>query len=89
MASSPKSPLPQLQLAPSAVMWRGCVQSSRHGNDALPNQSLDLLRLQLVLLISVAHLAMVSVAPAQDSAVGGAGEAVLVTSRDSNDALLR
>ena len=62
------------------------MQSSRHGNDALPNQSLDLLRLQLVLLISVAQLAMVSVA---DSAVGGAGEAVLVTSRDSNDALLR
>jgi len=62
------------------------VQSSRHGNDALPNQGLDLLRLQLVLLISVAQLAMVSVA---DSAVGGAGEAVLVTSRDSNDALLR
>ena len=50
--------------------------SSRHSDDALPSQGLDLLGQQLVLLVAVAQPAMASIAPAPDGAVGGEGEAV-------------
>ena len=61
--------------------------SSRHSDNALGSQSLDLLGQQLVLRVAVAQLAIVSTAPAPDGAVGGEGDAVRVSSRHSDDAL--
>jgi len=58
---------------------------SRHSDDALVSQGLDLRRQQLVLLLPVAQLAVESIAPAPDSAVGGDGEAVVDSSQDSDD----
>ena len=49
------------------------VVSCRYGDDAPPSQCLDLLGQQLVLLVAVAQLAVVSIAPAPDSAGGGGG----------------
>jgi len=43
--------------------------------------------LPLLLPVAVAQLAVVSIAPAPDSAVGGDGEAVRPPSRHSDDAL--
>ena len=63
------------------------VLSSRHGDDALPSEGLDLLGQQLALRVAVAQLAIVSTAPAPDGAVGGEGDAVRVSSRHSDDAL--
>ena len=60
---------------------------SGHSDAALPSQGLDLLGQQLVLLVAVAQLAIASPAPAPDGAVGGAGEAVCGSSRDSDDTL--
>jgi len=62
-------------------------KSSRHSDDAPASQGLDFLRQQLVLLIAVAQPAEASTAPAPDGAVGGEGEAVLPSSRHSDDAL--
>jgi len=62
--------------------------SSRHGDDALASKGLDLLWQQLVLLVAVAQLAKVSTTPAPDAAVGGEGEAVVCSSRHSDDALV-
>ena len=64
------------------------VVSSRHSDDALPSQGLDLLGQQLVLPVAVAQLARVAIAPAPDGAVGGDGEVVAVPSRRSDDALV-
>ena len=61
--------------------------SSRRSDDALPSKGLDLLGQQLVLLVAVAQLAQLSPAPAPDSAVGGEGEAVVVSCQHSDDAL--
>ena len=61
--------------------------SSRHSDDALANKGLDLLRQLLALLVAVAQPALASIAPAPDGAVGGEGEAVKVSRRDSDDAL--
>ena len=50
--------------------------TSRHGDDALASEGLDLLRQQLVLLVAVAQLAtgsFPSLAPAPDGAAGGEG----------------
>ena len=63
------------------------VGSSRHSDDVLPSQGLDLLGQQLLLLVAVAQTAKVSTAPAPDSSVGGEGEAVADPSGHSDDAL--
>jgi len=61
---------------------------SRHSDNALASQRLDLLRLPLVLLpVAVAQRAPASFAPAPDGAVGGDGEAVVASRRRSDDAL--
>ena len=60
--------------------------SSRHSDDALASQGLDLLRLPLALLATVAQLAKASIAPAPD-AVGGDGEAVSASRRHTHGAL--
>jgi len=61
--------------------------SSRHSDDALVSQGLNLLGQQLALLVAVAQAALPSTAPAPDAAVSGDGEAVTISSRDSDDAL--
>ena len=84
----PCSPLPHVKTAPSAVMnGEAVVCSCRHGDDPLPSEGLDLLRQQLTLLVAVAQPAKGANAPAPDAAVGGEGEAVVVSSRHSEDAL--
>ena len=60
--------------------------SRRHSDDA-PRQSLDLLGQQLAKVVAVAQPAPNSIAEAPDSAVGGEGEAVVSSSRHSDDAL--
>ena len=62
----------------------GC---SRHSEDAPTRQRLELLGQQLFLLVAVAQIAKGSPAPAPDGTVGGEGEAVLTSRRDSDDAL--
>ena len=61
--------------------------SSRRSDDTPPGEGLDLLGQQMALLVAVAQLAVVSVAPAPDGAVSGDGEAVAASCRRSNDAL--
>ena len=63
------------------------VASSRHSDDALACQGLDLLRLRLVLLVAVAQAAVASIAPAPNGVVGGDGEAVFASRRHSDDTL--
>ena len=63
-------------------------ESRRDSDDALASQGLDLLGQQLPLRVAVAQLAKESTAPAPDSAVGGEGEAVVLSRRDSDDALV-
>ena len=63
--------------------------ASRHSDNVLPRERLDLLRQQLVLLVAVAQLAKASPAPAPDGAVGGEGEAMVSSSRHGDDALAR
>ena len=65
------------------------VGTSRDSDNAPLRQDLDLLRQQLPLVVAVAQSALTSKAPAPDTAVGGEGEAVVGTSRDSDDAPLR
>ena len=61
--------------------------SSRHGDDALACQGVDLLRQQLFLQVAVAQPAKASKAPAPDSSVGGEGEAVAASSREGDHTL--
>ena len=61
--------------------------SRRHSDDALASKGLDLLRQQLVLLVAVAQPARASKAPAPERAVNGEGDAVVASSRHSDDAL--
>ena len=58
-------------------------QSSRHCEDTLLSQSLDLLRQQLALPAAVAQPAFPFTAPAPDGAVGGEGEAVAARCRQA------
>ena len=62
------------------------VHSSRHSDDALASKGLDLLRQQLVLRVAMAQPLIASTAPAPDGTVGGDGEAVVCSSRHSDDA---
>ena len=61
------------------------VCSSRHGDDALASEGLDLLGQQLVLLVTVAQHAAASKAPAPDGSVGGEGEVVVCSSRHGDE----
>ena len=63
------------------------VVSPRHSDDALASKGLDLIGQQPVVRVAVAQLAKVAPAPAPDGTVGGEGEAVLTSRRDSDDAL--
>ena len=78
LAISSPAPAPD-----SAVGGEGeaVVHSSRHGDNAPPCKGLDLLRQQLDLLVAVAQPAIQAIAPAPDRAVGGEGEAVVLSSR--------
>ena len=62
-------------------------ESSRHSDDALASNGLDLLGQQLALLVAVAQLAETSTASATESAVGGEGEAVFASRRHSDETL--
>ena len=64
------------------------VASRRHSNDAPTRKGLALLRQLLVLLVAVAQLAAVSIAPAPDRAGGGEGKAVRECSRHAHGALV-
>ena len=73
----------------SAIGGAGNAQTlsrRRNSDDALVSKGLDLLGPQLVPVVAVAQLAIVSTAPAPNSAVGGEGEAVEGSSRHSDDA---
>jgi len=63
------------------------LPSSRHSDDALPSEGLDLLGQPLVLRVAVAQSTRVSPAPAPGGSVGGDGDAVVLPCRHSDDAL--
>ena len=88
MAQPPKgsiAPAPDTAISGEGEAVAG---SSRHGDDALASQGLDLLGQQLVLLVAVAQLAKDSTAPAPEGAVSGEGEAVRGASRHAHGALV-
>ena len=62
--------------------WRGCADWR-----AIDWKGLDLLRQELVLLVAVAQLARVAHAPSPNGAVGGEGEAVVLSNRHAHGAL--